>query len=177
MHTLKSETTALLVIDIQLRLMRVIEDADAVIANTKRLLDAAALLGVPALFTEQNPKGLGATVDALAVPAGAAISKMSFDSCGAEGFMARLEGKPDILVAGCEAHVCVLQTVLSLIDAGRRVFVVRDAIGSRRSESKETAIRRMERHGAEIVTTEMAIFEWLGTAEHPRFREASALVK
>ncbi len=71
----------------------------------------------------------------------------------------------------------MLQTVLSLIDAGRRVFVARDAIGSRRSESKETAIRRMERHGAEIVTAEMAIFEWLGTADHPRFREAAALVK
>ena len=91
--------------------------------------------------------------------------------------MAALEGKPDILVAGCEAHVCVLQTVLSLIGAGRRVFVARDATGSRRAENKETAIRRMERHGAEIVTTEMAIFEWLGTAAHPRFREASALVK
>ena len=71
----------------------------------------------------------------------------------------------------------MLQTVLSLIGEGRRVFVVRDAIGSRRSESKETAIRRMERHGAEIVTTEMAIFEWAGTAEHPRFKEAAALVK
>jgi nicotinamidase-related amidase len=177
MRTLNSETTALLVIDFQLRLMRVIDGADDVIANTKRLLDAAALLGVPALFTEQNPKGLGTTIEALAAPADATIAKMSFDACAAGGFMARLGGKPDILVAGCEAHVCVLQTVLNLIDAGRRVFVARDAIGSRRPESKETAIRRMERHGAEIVTTEMAIFEWLGTAAHPRFRETSALVK
>ncbi len=177
MRTLNSETTALLFIDFQTRLMRVIEDADAVIANAKRLLDTAALLGVPVLFTEQNAKGLGPTVDALTPPHGAAIPKMSFDACGGEGLMTALKGKPDVLVTGCEAHVCVLQTVLSLIDSGRRVFVARDAIGSRRSESKETAIRRMERHGAEIVTTEMAIFEWLGTAEHPRFREAAALVK
>ncbi len=177
MRTLTPEATALLFIDFQTKLMRVIEDADAVIANAKRLLDAAALFGVPVLFTEQNAKGLGPTIEALAPPAGVAIPKMSFDACGCEGLIPRLEGKPDILVAGCEAHVCVLQTVLSLIDTGRRVFAARDAIGSRRSESKETAIRRMERHGAEIVTTEMAIFEWLGSAEHPRFREAAALVK
>jgi nicotinamidase-related amidase len=82
-----------------------------------------------------------------------------------------------VVVAGCEAHVCVLQTVLGLIDSGRRVFVVQDAIGSRRAENKEAAVRRMERHGAEIVTTEMVVFEWLGSAEHPRFREAVALIK
>jgi nicotinamidase-related amidase len=177
MRTLNSETTALLLIDFQPRLMRVIDGADDVIGNAKRLLDAAALLGVPALFTEQNPKGLGATVEALAAPADATVTKMSFDACAADGLMTRLGGKPCILVCGCEAHICVLQTVLGLIDAGRRVFVARDAIGSRRAESKETAIRRMDRHGAEIVTTEMAIFEWLGTAAHPRFRETSALVK
>ncbi len=95
----------------------------------------------------------------------------------ADGFTEALPNRPDIVVAGCEAHVCVLQTVLGLLDGGRRVFVVRDALGSRRAESKETAIRRMERHGAEIVTTEMVVFEWLGTARHPRFREAVALIK
>ena len=78
---------------------------------------------------------------------------------------------------GCEAHVCVQQSVLGLLQLGRKVYVVRDAIGSRAPESKETAIRRMERHGAEIVTTEMVIFEWLGTADHPRFRDAVALIK
>ena len=70
-----------------------------------------------------------------------------------------------------------MQTALGLIDAGRRIWLVRDAVGSRRSESKETAIRRLERHGAEIVTTEMVIFEWLETAEHPRFRDVLALVR
>ncbi len=177
MRTMNAETAALLFIDIQPRLMRVIEDADLVTANAKRLLDAAGLFGVPALFTEQNAKALGPTVEALAPSPEAVVHKLTFDACSAEGFMASLGEKPDIAISGCEAHVCVLQTVISLIDAGRRVFVVRDAIGSRRAESKETAIRRMERHGAEIVTAEMVIFEWLGSAGHPRFREASALVK
>jgi len=177
MRTLKADATVLLAIDFQTRLMTAIEDAGAVAANAKRLLDAAALLGVSAVFTEQYPKGLGPTVPELAPAPGAALAKVTFDACGCDGFMGRLGDRPDVLVIGCEAHVCVLQTVLSLVDAGRRVFVARDAIGSRRAESKETAIRRMERHGVEIITTEMAIFEWLGTAEHPRFREASALVK
>jgi len=177
MRTLYADTSTLLFIDIQPRLMRVIEDADFVIANARRLLDAAALFGVSALFTEQNAKALGPTVATLSPPEVSVVHKMTFDACRAEGFMAALGGKPDIVVSGCEAHVCVLQTALSLIDAGRRVFVVRDAIGSRRAESKEVAARRMERHGAEIVTAEMVIFEWLGGADHPRFREAAALVK
>ena len=75
------------------------------------------------------------------------------------GFLEALPDRPDFIVSGCEAHVCVLQTVLGLLSAGRRVYVVRDALGSRRSESKETAIRRMERNGAEVVTTEMVVFE------------------
>ncbi len=177
MRTMSAETASLLTIDFQVRLMRVIEDADGVIANAKRLADAATLFGVPVLYTEQNPNGLGPTVETLTPLAGAVVHKMCFDACRAEELLPRLAGRPDVVIAGCEAHVCVLQTVLSLIGEGRRVFVVRDAIGSRRSESKETAIRRMERHGAEIVTTEMAIFEWLGTAEHPRFKDAAALVK
>ena len=102
---------------------------------------------------------------------------MTFDACRGAGFIERLAGRPNIVVAGCEAHVCVLQTVLGLIAAGRRVYLVRDAVGSRRAESKEMAIRRLEQHGAAIVTTEMVVFEWLGTAEHPRFREALALIK
>ncbi len=83
----------------------------------------------------------------------------------------------EVVVAGCEAHVCVLQTVLGLIAASRKVFVVCDAIGSRKPEDKAAAIARMERHGAEIVTTEMVAFEWVQTAENPRFRAVSALIK
>jgi len=88
-----------------------------------------------------------------------------------------LSDRPDLVVAGCETHVCVLQTALGLLRAGRRVAIVRDAVGSRRAESKETALRRMEREGAEVVTTEMVLFEWLGTAEDPRLRQVLKLVR
>ena len=178
MKTLSADTSFLLIVDVQARLMPAIADADAVIANCRRLVDSAARLAVPALFTEQNPRGLGATIPALEPDAGTVVAqKMTFDACRAPGFLEQLPGRRDAVVAGCEAHVCGLQTVLGLLDAGRRVFVVRDAIGARRAESKETALRRMERHGAEIVTTEMVLFEWLGSADHPKFREIVASIK
>jgi nicotinamidase-related amidase len=178
MRTINPEASALLLVDFQARLMPAIDGGASVLANARRLLDAAGMLGLPTLFTEQNAEGLGPTLAELLPDRTAAVArKMTFDACRAEGFREMLPTRPDVVVAGCEAHICVLQTVLGLLDAGRRVFVVRDALGSRRTESKETAIRRMERHGAEIVTTEMVVFEWLGSAQHPRFRDALALIK
>jgi nicotinamidase-related amidase len=177
MRTIDRETSALLIVDFQSRLMPAIEDGAAVIANARLLLNAAGLLGVPVAFTEQNARGLGATVPELAPAAPwPVLAKMTFDAYRGGG-LDGLPTQPNIIVAGCEAHVCVLQTVLGLLDAGRRVYVVQDAVGTRRAESKLVGLRRMERHGAEIVTAEMVVFEWLATAEHPRFREALALLK
>ena len=177
MLTLSRDRSSLLVIDFQSRLMPAIESGDAVVANAKRLVQAAALFEIPVLLTEQNPRGLGPTVPELARASADVALKMTFDACRMSGFLDRLSGRPDIVVAGCETHVRVLQTVLGLLDAGRRVYLVRDAVGSRGAESKETAIARMARHGAEIVTTEMVIFEWLGSAEDPRLRAALDLVR
>ncbi|HEV8680807.1 MAG TPA: isochorismatase family protein [Stellaceae bacterium] len=178
MLTIDRATSTLLIVDFQARLMPAIEGGAAVVANARRLIDAAELFDVPVLFTEQNADGLGSTLPELAAPADPRIAaKMNFDACRTPGFLDRLAGHPAVVVAGCETHVCVLQTVLGLIDAGRRVYLVRDAVGSRRAESKETAIARMARHGAETVTTEMVVFEWLATAEDPRLRAALALVK
>jgi nicotinamidase-related amidase len=172
-----AQSSTLLVVDFQAKLMPAIHRGADAIANARRLIDAAALVGVPALFTEQNAKGLGPTVRGLVRDPSTLAHKMTFDACREPSFLERLAENHAIVVAGCEAHVCVLQTVLGLIHHGRQVFLVRDALGSRRAESKETAIRRMERHGAEVVTTEMVVFEWLQTAEHPRFRAAIALIK
>jgi nicotinamidase-related amidase len=175
---MSSDGSTLLMIDFQAKLMRAIDDAATAIGNAGRILGAAQMLGVPVLFTEQNVNGLGATVPELSSRANGPVAhKMTFDACRAAGFADMLADRPEVIVTGCEAHVCVLQTALGLLDAGRRVYVVRDAIGSRRAESKEAAIRRMERHGADIVTTEMVVFEWLETAEHPRFRAAAALIR
>ncbi len=177
MLTIDPVVSTLLIVDFQTRLMPAIDGGAAAVANARRLRAAAELLGVPVLVTEQNAPGLGPTLPELAPPPGELAHKMTFDACRSAGFLGRLEGRPDVIVAGCETHVCVLQTALGLLDAGHRVHLVRDAVGSRHAESKETAIRRLEHHGADIVTTEMVIFEWLGAADHPRFRDALALVR
>jgi nicotinamidase-related amidase len=177
--TLDRSRSVLCLIDLQERLMPVIAGGDEVVANAGRLLAAAEQLKVPVLITEQNPKGLGPTVPALARPDGAVpvVAKMEFDACRATGVIDALPAGPHSVVAGCEAHVCVLQTVLGLLDRSRQVYVAADAVGSRRPENRDAALRRMERAGAEIITTEMAIFEWLGTAEDPAFKSVIALVK
>jgi nicotinamidase-related amidase len=177
MPAINRERSVLLIVDFQSRLIPAIDTGEAVAANARRLLDAAEMFQLPILFTEQNPEGLGGTLPELQSRTGCLARKMTFDACRAPGFLEVLSDRPDIVVAGCEAHVCVLQTVLGLLGAGRRVFAVRDALGSRQPENKETAIRRMERNGAEIVTTEMVLFEWLDTAEDPRFRNVLTLVK
>ena len=177
MPTLARENSALLVVDFQAKLMPAIDEGAAVIANARRLVDAAELFRIPIVITEQNAGGLGGTVPALRSDTAVIAHKMTFDACRMPGFLHALPARSDFVVSGCETHVCVLQTVLGLLGAGRRVYVVRDAMGSRRAESKETAIRRMERNGAEVVTTEMVLFEWLETAEDPRLRTVIDLVR
>lgn len=177
MLTMRAADSTLLVVDFQSRLMPAIHDGAGAVANTRRLLDAAALLDVPVVFTEQNVAGLGPTVPELPTDGAAVIHKMTFDAVGAEPFLPALGDDHSLVVAGCEAHVCVLQTVLGLLSEGRKVFVVRDAVGSRHPDNKAVAIERMAAHGAEVVTTEMVVFEWLHTCAHPKFREVSALIK
>jgi nicotinamidase-related amidase len=177
MLTIVAERSLLLIVDFQSRLMPAIHEGAAAIRNANRLINAAKLLSIPCLFTEQNAKGLGPTVGELPVEPDRLVHKQFFDACREDGFSNRIPHDANVVVAGCESHVCVQQTVLGLLHASRKTFVVRDALGSRRPEDKETAIRRMERHGAETVTTEMVVFEWLQTAEHPQFRRAVALIK
>ena len=166
----------LVVIDFQAKLMPAIHDGETVLLNAGRLAEAARLLDVPAVLTEQYPRGLGPTVPALAEVA-PLVTKMSFDACAEPAFLEAVAGDRELVICGCEAHVCVGQTVLTLLEHRRRVVVVADAIGSRAPQSREIALSRMASHGAEIVTTEMVLFEWLRSAEHPQFRMVSKLIR
>ena len=177
MPMMRADRSVLLAIDFQQRLVPAIHQGAAAVANARRLLDAAALLGVPVLATEQTPDKLGPTLPELAAEGARVLQKTTFDALATPAIRAALAGEAELVVTGCEAHVCVLQTVLSLRAAGRQVFVVEDAIGSRRAESHAAARRRMAAEGATIVTTEMVVFEWLGCSTHPRFREVVALIK
>ena len=177
MLTIDPARSALLVIDFQDRLMPAIDQSEARLAQADRLIRAADLLGLPRHVTEQNPARLGGTVPALGIPASEALPKMDFDATRDPAIAAALAGDHALVVCGCEAHVCVLQTVLGLRAAGRQVYVVADAVGSRLEENRQAGLSRMVRHGAEIVTTEMVLFEWLGSAAHPAFRQMMPLIK
>ncbi len=169
---------ALLLVDVQQRLMPAIDDGETVVANAVRLAEAARLLEVPTCATEQYPDGLGHTVPELAGHPQLVMAKTAFSAVADPGFATLLPPKTsEVVVAGAEAHVCVLQTVLGLVAARHRVLVVADAVGSRKPADKAFALDRLQRHGVEIVTTEMVLFEWLRDSMHPRFREVQQLIR
>jgi nicotinamidase-related amidase len=171
--------TALLVVDVQEKLIPHIQRRAEIVWNIGRLIDGARTLGLQVAATEQYPPGLGATVPELAERLGEIPSKLAF-SCGAcaeifREFQSRAVYK--LLVVGIEAHVCVQQTVFDLLSEGFRVFIAVDAVGSRRSIDYETAVRRMDSAGAALTTTEAALFEWCEQAGTAEFKRISALVK
>ncbi len=169
--------STLLLIDLQAKLMPVIDGGPRVMDNARRILSAARLFCVPVVVTEQYRRALGATVPELDVRDAEVVRKTTFDATRAEGLLERLPADRDVLALGCEAHVCVLQTVLGLVDAGRKVWVVSDAIGSRSTHNRDAALVRLGEAGVVSVTAEMVMFEWLGDAADARFRDVMRLVR
>jgi nicotinamidase-related amidase len=176
---LSAADSALLVIDVQDKLLAAIPGADALLRNVAFLIDAAKLLGVPVLATEQYPKGLGPTAACIAGRLTPGLpAKTAFSCAAVPEVVAAVEGgRPTVLVAGIESHVCVLQTVLDLSARGVRVFVAADAVASRFEADHRSALARMERAGAISTTVETAAFELLATAAHPAFKAVSRLVQ
>jgi nicotinamidase-related amidase len=173
------EDSALLVIDVQETLIKLIADRKRIIWNARRLLDAAKVLGVPIAATEQYPERLSPTVPELKERIGHAPDKLSFSACVCGDIFERWkdDGRYRVLICGIEAHVCVLQSALDLAAAGFEVYVAVDAVGSRYVVDQETALRRMEAAGVILTTTETAFFEWCRTADAPEFKQISALAK
>lgn len=203
---LELDDSQLLLVDYQARLMPALHDGAAALANAGRLVQMARLLQVPLFVTEENPQGLGGTVPELqaqiAQAGGKTFHKMSF-SAVADGLAELLRpparatqggnarslpkhlqkpaqpaaARNTIVVAGCETHVCLLQTALDLLDDEFEVWVVTDACSSRTERNRDAAFDRLAGAGAELVSTEMVAFEWLRSAEHPAFADVLRLVK
>ena len=180
MNAMQRQRGALLLVDYQQRLMPTIHDADSVLAEALFLGRVAHALGVPVLGTEQNPLGLGANAPAVRALCTQTLGKMHFDACR-DGLLEHLRAASpelgEVVVAGCEAHVCLLQTVLGLRRAGLDVFAVATACGSRTPADHALAMQRLERAGVALVTPEMVAFEWLDTCEDAAFRSVLALLK
>jgi nicotinamidase-related amidase len=171
--------SVLVIIDIQAKLLAKIPAANSLVANSRFLIEAAKLVGVPVVATEQYPKGLGPTVDAVAaLLPGACAAKTAFSCMGAAGFLDQLRSlnRRTCVLAGMETHVCVLQTALDLLEAGFQVVLPVDALESRAALDKQTALTRLHTAGATLATVETVGFEWLGDAKHPQFKAFSKLV-
>ncbi len=173
--------SCLLVVDIQERLAPSMAAPDRVITNALVLMTAARKLGVPILVSEQYPRGLGPTVSPVAAlaPQDAVVEKIHFSCLGDEPYLRRFSAlhRSQAVIAGIEAHVCVLQTAQQLLEIGRHVFVVADATSSRTEANHTLALNRLANAGAHVVSTEMVVFEWLKKAGTPEFKELSALIK
>ena len=182
-HTkiLQRENSALLVIDIQERILPVIFEHERVVDNALKLINGFKVLNVPIFFTEQYPKGLGPTESKIkaALDNAEAIQKMSFSCFGAGNLFEDLRTKDiqHVVVCGIESHVCVMQTSLDLMANGFKVQVAADAVSSRRKFDYEIALRRMENNGAEITLTESILFEMLNVCGTDEFKSISKLVK
>jgi nicotinamidase-related amidase len=180
----RQDASQLVVVDLQEKLGAAMPEKviNRVIKNTVLLLNAAGQLGVPVTITEQYPKGLGALLPGISAAAPAKstrLEKTCFSCVGAAGFetVTQNTARPQIIVAGMEAHVCVLQTALDLHAAGHRVFVVEDAVCSRRLENYENAIHRLRQSGIIVTNSESVVFEWLRDAQHAQFKVLSTLLR
>lgn len=176
MMLIDAKQSALLVVDVQGRLVPAIAGWQALLDQVVWLIQVARRMEIPVLACEQYPQGLGPThpVVAAELPQGCIQSKLHFSAVagGCHGFAAGTEPR-QVVVCGMETHVCVLQTVMELLEGGRQVFVVEEAVGSRREADKALALARMRQAGAVIVNREMVAFEWLRKADSALFREIS----
>jgi nicotinamidase-related amidase len=181
---IEAKRASLLLVDMQERLLPAMDDRESIVGRSAILLRAAKELGLPVTASEQYPRGLGHTVAELRdhIGNGPVFEKTAFSCWREDALKARLTGlhetgRPQVIVAGIEAHVCVLQTAIDLAQAGFAVFAVADAISSRKPSSVALAVDRMRMAEVAIINTEMAIFELLGQAGTAEFKSLSALIR
>lgn len=177
---LLSKQSALLVIDVQEKLLVKMPDAAGLVRDISFLIDVAGLVQAPVMATEQYPKGLGTTHPEIARRLPAELpAKVTFSCCGAPGLLTELQasGREQVVLTGMETHVCVMQTALDLLTVGLTVFLPVDALQARFRLDHDVALRRLEQAGAILTTVEAVAFEWLGGADHPQFKSVSKMIK
>ena len=176
---LTARNAGLLVVDVQDKLLAAIPDRESMIANVVHLIHGAKILGVPVWGTEQYPRGLGQTTAAVAELIPERPAKTSFHCCVVPSLVEQLYARNvrHVTVVGIEAHVCVAQTALELLDMGYRVQVPADAVASRHQIDRDFALRRLEQVDTVVSTTEAVLFEWTETADRPEFKAISDLIK
>jgi nicotinamidase-related amidase len=178
---LSTDNTALIIIDVQEKLYRVMHNREALAANLQKMIKCAQVLEIPLLVTEQNPNALGPTIPELKnlMPHIQPISKLSFSCCGEQKFLNKLSALncKQLLLVGIEAHICVYQTALELLEKGHEVQVLADCVSSRTEENKKLGLEKIKEAGGSATSVEIALFELLRIAEGGTFKEISKIVK
>jgi nicotinamidase-related amidase len=174
---INANQSALILIDLQQKLLPAIHEHKAVLAHSVRIATIAGMLGLPVIATEQMPDKLGPNHPDVRRLCDKTFAKGHFDAC-VEGLPASLPSAiKQIVIGGCEAHICLLQTALALLDRGYQVFVLADCCSSRKALDRDTAFERLRQAGAILVTVEMVVYEWLRESRHPLFRDILKLIK
>lgn len=180
-NLLNREKTCLLIIDLQEKILKVMDSPEEVLSNTLKLIKGVQILNVPVFITEQYPKGLGPTITEISelLSSQAPVQKLTFSCSGAGDLLSVLKSKniEQVIVCGIESHVCVQQSVLDLLANGFQVNLAADAVASRKKKDYDFALRRMEKHGAEITTTEAILFELLNVCGTDEFKQVSKIIK
>lgn len=178
---LHKEDTVLVLIDIQGKLARIVDKSEFVIQNISNVVQGAKVLNLPILWLEQYPKGLGTTVEEIAVHLTdhKPIEKITFSAYDTPEFVEQLEatGRKKVLLAGVETHICVYQTAAQLLSNGYEVEVLADCVSSRTALSSEIGLEKMKQLGAKLTTVEMALFEMQQIAKGDEFKEISKIIK
>ena len=171
----------LVVVDVQGRLAELMYESNILFKNIRILIKAAKLLSIPIVWTQQKPQAIGITVPQISelLTDNEPVNKSCFSCCRLEEFNEKINAlaRKQILLCGIETHVCIYQTAIDLVASGKEVHVIADAVSSRTKENKQTALDRMVTEGVKLSSVEMAVFEILKTAEHPRFKEVIQLIK
>ena len=177
-----TENSLLVIVDVQQKLMNVMSNSESCLAKVRLLANSAALMNVPVIVTEQYPKGLGPTVDAVREVLAENtpfIEKSAFSCCGADEFNTKIQQseRKNIILCGVESHVCVLQTAVTLLNRGYNVILAADAAGSRNENDKALALSFLRHEGVKVLSTESIVFALLKDSKHPSFKAVSALLK
>lgn len=172
-----TQNSTLILIDLQGKLMPAIHHGEEVLKQSTRIAKIAKILNIPIIGTEQSPHSLGHNLEVISKFCQQTIAKDHFDACQDGLIDALPQGRRNLVIAGCESHVCVMQTALELLNQKYSVTILIDAIGSRRSLDKEVATQRLCAAGANASTVEMIAFEWLETSKNSHFKEVLEIIK
>ena len=175
---LDTNNSILVIIDIQEKLVKAASNGEKTIINTSKISQAAQILSIPVIITEQYPKGLGATVESITGSDAFIIEKSSFSAFKEPEFEQKIKSlnRKQVILCGIEAHICVLQTAIDLYKNGYEVYVLKDCVSSRSEEEQNSGLELLKQYGIKVITVEIALFQWLKSSKHPQFKDIQKLI-